>query len=112
MLLEASGVKGLDYGGAQISEHHANFIFNRDSASSRDILELSFIMRQAVFDRFGVWLEYEMEILGHLPPDLMENFSQIRAGERNKSELEILKRDFQEMQKQSDSNTTCQNTSY
>lgn len=69
ILLEESGVKSMKHGGAEVNPAHANFVFNK-SASSRDILELSLKMRDAVWDRFGAWLEYEMEILGVVPADL------------------------------------------
>ena len=65
MLLEKSGAKHQTYGGAQVSDGHANFVYNK-SASSSDILNLSFKMRDMVYETFGVWLDYEMEILGEL----------------------------------------------
>lgn len=69
MLLEKVGAKNFKSGGAEVSPYHANFIFNK-GCSSRDILELALKMREAVWDVFGVWLEFEMEILGDLPVDL------------------------------------------
>ncbi|MCY4380372.1 MAG: UDP-N-acetylmuramate dehydrogenase [Proteobacteria bacterium] len=64
ILLELAGLKGLSQGGATVSEFHANFIQNTGS-STQDILHLSFAMRDKVYQMFGVWLEYEMEFLGH-----------------------------------------------
>lgn len=70
MLLELAGAKGRSHGGAHVSEHHSNFIYNQH-ATAQDILELSFQMRELVYDQFGVWLEYEMEFLGTFSPQLM-----------------------------------------
>jgi len=70
MLLERAGVKALRVGKAEVSPAHANFVFNK-GCSSHDILELSFKMRDAVYAMFGVWLEYEMEILGDIPVDVL-----------------------------------------
>lgn len=95
MLLESSGVKSLTRGGAIVSPQHANFVFNRDKgASSRDIIELSLMMREAVYARFGVWLEYEMEILGHLPADLAKAIHEVRARGSETPELEALRARF------------------
>lgn len=69
ILLDNSGGKALKHGGAEVSPFHANFVFNK-GASSRAIIELSLEMRQRVYDTFGAWLEYEMEILGVVPKDL------------------------------------------
>lgn len=70
-LLEQCGAKQLSHQGAAVSPHHGNFVFNKGS-TSRGILELTLMMRQKVFDQTGIWLEYEMEILGHIPEDLKE----------------------------------------
>lgn len=75
MLLEQAGAKSLRQGDAVVSPHHANFVFNQRHATSRDILELSFQMQDAVYAMFGVWLEYEMELLGDVPADLRQRFT-------------------------------------
>jgi len=62
-LLEQAGVKNLNIGMAKVSPQHANFIFNQ-GATAQQILELSWLMQERVYELFGVWLEYEMEILG------------------------------------------------
>lgn len=63
MLLELAGAKDFSVNGAFVSPYHANFIFNK-GGSADDILELSRLMREAVYLEFGVWLEFEMEVLG------------------------------------------------
>lgn len=84
LLLEKSGVKPLSRGKASISPHHANFVYNQ-GASSRDILELTIVMREKVWEMFGVWLEYEVEFLGKIPDDLKTKISEKREP-RYKSE--------------------------
>jgi len=69
LLLETAGAKSLHQAGAVVSPYHANFVYNQ-GATSRDILELTLRMRELVYEAFGVWMEYEMEILGHVPEDL------------------------------------------
>jgi UDP-N-acetylmuramate dehydrogenase len=75
-LLEAAGVKGLSCGDAVISAHHANFIFNTGRASARDILDVALAARDAVYKQFGVWLSFEMEVLGALDAQLHERLAE------------------------------------
>jgi len=63
-LIEAAGLKGHRIGGAEVSEKHANFIINRDSASATDIEELIEHVRQTVLDDSGVKLIHEVRIVG------------------------------------------------
>ena len=39
-LIEESGLKGYQIGGAKVSEKHAGFIINVDHATCKDVLEL------------------------------------------------------------------------
>ena len=93
MLLEAAGVKSLARGGAVVSPHHANFVFNK-GASSRDIMELSLMMRESVYAKFGVWLEYEMEVLGKIPADLDARIREVRARGPETPDLAALRQKF------------------
>jgi len=63
-LIELAGLKGTRIGGAEISQKHANFIINRDRASSADILALMELIRETVSKRFNVELETEVKIIG------------------------------------------------
>jgi UDP-N-acetylmuramate dehydrogenase len=63
-LIEAAGLKGLTIGGAHISEKHANFFVNDDTASAEDIRSLIAEAWHAVRDQFGVELELEVELVG------------------------------------------------
>ncbi|CAN5538289.1 UDP-N-acetylmuramate dehydrogenase [soil metagenome] len=66
LLLDAVGCRGLEVGGARFSEKHANFVENMGDATTADVLELMSRGRKAVFDRYGVVLEPEVQILGDL----------------------------------------------
>ena len=63
-LIEACGLKGERRGGALVSPRHANVIVNTGRASAADVLFLMRRMRDAVFEKFGVTLLPEVELLG------------------------------------------------
>ena len=63
-LLDAAGCRGLELGGARLSEKHANFVENRGDATTADVLELMATARRRVHERFGVVLEPEVQVLG------------------------------------------------
>jgi UDP-N-acetylenolpyruvoylglucosamine reductase len=65
-MLEACGLKGHRIGGALISPRHANFIENADGARSADAVALMAEARRRAWDRFGVELTHEVELLGDL----------------------------------------------
>ena len=62
-LIDQTGLKGLRVGNAFISEKHANFIIS-ENAKFKDILKLIRHVQKTVFDKFGIWLETEIEIIG------------------------------------------------
>jgi len=63
-LIEASGLKGLRHGAAEVSEKHANFIINTGGATAADIEALITEVRTRVQEQHGVELELEVRILG------------------------------------------------
>ncbi len=63
-LIEDAGLKGVQIGGAQISDLHAGFLINKDNASPEDIIDLMKIVQETVMDKFGVKLEPEVQIVG------------------------------------------------
>jgi UDP-N-acetylmuramate dehydrogenase len=63
-LIEASGLKGLSIGGAQVSEKHANFIVNLGHASASDIETLIKTVQETVREKQGVELVTEVRIVG------------------------------------------------
>jgi UDP-N-acetylmuramate dehydrogenase len=63
-LLEAAGLKGMRIGGAQVSPVHANFFINTDQTRAADMKALLDLARKTVFEKFGVMLESEIELIG------------------------------------------------
>jgi len=62
-LIESSGLKGREIGGAMVSHKHANFIINYNNATSAEILSLSKKISDEVADKTGIILEEEVEIV-------------------------------------------------
>lgn len=63
-LIDACGLKGQRIGGALISPMHGNWIVNSGSATAGDIMALIDLMRSAVWEKFEVELELEIEPVG------------------------------------------------
>jgi UDP-N-acetylmuramate dehydrogenase len=63
-LIEAAGLKGFRYGGAIISEKHANFFINEEESTAEDVRGLIAEAWNAVREQFGVELELEVELVG------------------------------------------------
>ena len=59
-LLEESGAKTMNVGGAYVWSDHANVIVRGEGASASDVLALSRLMRNRVFAKFAVKLEAEV----------------------------------------------------
>ncbi len=63
-LIEAAGLKGERFGGAQVSPMHANYVVNTGSATAADVRGLIDRTRAEVASRFGVTLEPEVKLIG------------------------------------------------
>ena len=63
-LIEQCGLKGKRIGGAVVSEKHANFIINDNSATASDIESLILLIQKTVKDKCGVLLQTEVKIVG------------------------------------------------
>ena len=63
-LIEQTGLKGFQIGGAQVAQRHANFILNCGSASATDIFQLIRHIQYEVEYQWRLWLEPEVRILG------------------------------------------------
>ena len=63
-LIESCGLKGLQIGGARVSERHANFIVNAGGASAADIEAVIEQVHARVLGRTGVDLVREVRIVG------------------------------------------------
>jgi UDP-N-acetylmuramate dehydrogenase len=73
-LIEATGLKGTQIGGAEISVTHANFIVNLKQAKAQDVFDLLQIMRQEVYRKFNILLEHEVKLVGTFISDKTENY--------------------------------------
>ena len=63
-LIEASGLKGYQIGGAQVSPKHANFIVNVGDCTALDIELLIRYMKDEVLQKQGVILQQEVKVVG------------------------------------------------
>ena len=64
LLIDKCGLKGLSYNGAAVSESHANFITIEKNTTANSYLTLANKVREEVFKRFGLTLNYEINIMG------------------------------------------------
>lgn len=62
-LIEKSGLKGMQIGGAKVSEMHANFIVNAKDAKAQDVLNLIQHIQQHVKNQTGYDLESEVRYI-------------------------------------------------
>ena len=63
-MVEQLGLKGYRIGDAEVSSKHAGFIVNVGEARAADVLALIDYVRRRVHERFGVWLETEVRVIG------------------------------------------------
>ncbi len=63
-LIEQTGLKGYQIGAAQVAQLHANFILNCGGATASDVFHLIRYIQQQVEQRWSVWLEPEVRIIG------------------------------------------------
>ena len=63
-LLDLAGVKSLSSGGACVYEKHANFIINKNNATSEDVSQLMLNMRSLVQTKYNICLKPEIKFIG------------------------------------------------
>lgn len=63
-LVDAAGCRGLQIGGAQVSEKHTNFLLNLGDATSAEIEELGEEVRRRVMVNSGIELQWEIQRVG------------------------------------------------
>jgi len=63
-LIDEVGGRGLQVGGAIMSEKHCNFMINQGSATSSDLEKLGEEIRKRVDERFGIALRWEIKRMG------------------------------------------------
>ena len=61
-LIDQTGLKGFQVGGAAVSEKHAGFVVNVGGATAADVQELLKAVSDRVYDRTGIRLEPEVRI--------------------------------------------------
>ncbi len=62
-LIEQCGLKGYEHNGAAVHNKQALVLVNKNHCSGKDVFELSSYVLQKVFDKFGVTLEREVNII-------------------------------------------------
>ena len=62
-LIEDCGLRGLQVGGAQISEKHCGFVINRGGATCADVLALTEQVKKVVLEKTGYVLEREIRVV-------------------------------------------------
>ena len=65
-LIDRAGCRGLQIGGAQVSEKHCNFLINTGEATAADIEQLGEEVRRRVEQMSGIELRWEIRIIGEL----------------------------------------------
>ncbi len=63
-IIEDTGLKGEQIGGAQISEKHANFIINTGDATAQNVSDLVELVQERVFQKKQIKLELEARFIG------------------------------------------------
>ena len=64
-LLDLCGMRGEKEGGACIFENHANFILNKENATSSDVINLMYKMYTKVKDKYTIQLKPEIIYIGN-----------------------------------------------
>lgn len=62
MLIDRAGMKGARFGGAEVSDRHANFIIAHPGATSADVLALIDQMKRRIREQTGYDLELQIQV--------------------------------------------------
>ena len=62
-LIETAGMKGFKHKNAAVCEKHALILVNQGSATAQHILELAEIIENTVFEKFGIKIEKEVNVI-------------------------------------------------
>ena len=68
-LVDECRLKGLQVGGAMVSERHGNFIVNDGTATANDVLTLIEQVRERVKVERGIDLQTEVQVVGEPLPE-------------------------------------------
>lgn len=80
-LVDEAGCRGLQLGGAQVSEKHCNFLLNLGEATSADIEALGEEVRRRVKAQSGIELEWEIQRVGNTGVGHLELDNQVKGTE-------------------------------
>ncbi|NTU45684.1 MAG: UDP-N-acetylmuramate dehydrogenase [Chlorobiaceae bacterium] len=72
-IFEELGFKGAVEGGAMVSRHHANFIYNTGGAKAVDVLRLASRMKSAALEQAGIRLDLEVQCIGRFEQTLLDS---------------------------------------
>lgn len=67
-LIDAAGCRGLQIGGARVSDMHCNFLLNTEEASGHDLELLGETVRARVLESSGIRLDWEIKRVGVFKP--------------------------------------------
>ncbi|HXT73634.1 MAG TPA: UDP-N-acetylmuramate dehydrogenase [Candidatus Angelobacter sp.] len=62
-LISEAGLRGTQHGGAQVSQKHPNFIVNLGGATAADVKFLIAVVKERVFEKYGIRLEEEIQLV-------------------------------------------------
>lgn len=62
-LIDTCGLKGFEHNGAAVHDKQPLVLVNKNNATGEDVFQLSKIVQDKVFDKFGIMLEPEVNIL-------------------------------------------------
>ena len=68
-LIDAAGLRGHSWGGAQMSEKHPNFLINTGGATAAELEALGELVRRRVLEESGHELQWEVIRIGDPAPD-------------------------------------------
>ncbi|RJG49385.1 UDP-N-acetylmuramate dehydrogenase [Motilimonas pumila] len=63
-LIDQAGLKGKQVGGAAVHQNQALVLVNKRQAVASDIVDLAWLVRQTVWQKFGIALEHEVRFIG------------------------------------------------
>lgn len=72
-LIDGAGCRGLEVGGAKVSEKHCNFLINEGTATAHDIETLGEEVRRRVMNNSGIDLKWEIRIIGRKSMTIKDN---------------------------------------
>ena len=74
-LIDACGLKGFGIGGAQVNPSQPVVLLNQGGARACDVLSLARHVRKTVYEKTGVVIELEPELVGFTPAEIAEFMS-------------------------------------